>query len=49
MIKCALISGKGMGLRHGKNFSEHPDAELVAVCDMSPEVLAKAKEEFGIP
>lgn len=49
MVKCALISGKSMGLLHGKNFANHPDAELAAVCDMDPELLAKAKEEFGVP
>ena len=49
MIKCALISGKGMGLMHGRNFQNHPDAELVAVCDMDPGLLAKAKEEFKVP
>ena len=49
MIKCALISGRGMGLMHGGNFHNHPDAEVVAVCDMDPELLAKAKEEFKVP
>jgi predicted dehydrogenase len=49
MIKCALISGKGMGLMHGRNFHNHPDAGVVAVCDMDPELLAKAKEEFKVP
>lgn len=49
MIKCALISGKPMGLMHGKNFHNHPEAEVVAVCDMDSEKLAKAKEEFGVP
>ena len=49
MIKCALISGKGMGLRHGGNFHKHPDAEVVAVCEMDPELLAKVKEQFGVP
>jgi len=49
MIRCALISGKGMGLMHGRNFHNHPDAEVVAVCDMDPELLAKAEEEFKVP
>jgi predicted dehydrogenase len=34
---------------HGRNFYNHPDAEVVAVCDMDPELLAKAKEEFKVP
>ena len=49
MIKCALISGKGMGIRHGSNFHNHPDGELVAVCDMDPKLLAAAKEQFAVP
>jgi len=49
MVKCALISGKGMGLMHGGNFHKHPDAEVVAVCEMDPALLAKAKEQFGVP
>jgi predicted dehydrogenase len=38
-----------MGLMHGKNFHNHPDAEVVAVCDMVPELLTKAKEDFKVP
>ncbi len=49
MIKCALISGKGMGMMHGGNFHKHPDAEVVAVCEMNPELLDKAKKEFDVP
>ena len=49
MIKCALVSGRGMGLMHGRNYHNHADAEVVAVCEMDAEVLAKAKEEFKVP
>jgi predicted dehydrogenase len=49
MIKCALISGKGMGIMHGKNFHSHADSKVVAVCDMDPQLLAKAKAEFNVP
>jgi len=38
-----------MGLMHGRNFNNHPDAEVVAVCDMDAGLLAKAKEEFKVP
>jgi predicted dehydrogenase len=34
---------------HGTNFNNHPDAEVVAVCDMDPNLLDKAKEEFKVP
>ena len=49
MTRCALISGRGMGIMHGGNFHAHPDAEVVAVCDMDAELLAKAEEKFGAP
>ena len=29
MVKCALISGAGMGMMHGKNFNNHPDLRRV--------------------
>lgn len=49
MLSCALISGKGMGLMHGRNFNQHADAKVVAVCEMDPELRAKAAAEFGVP
>lgn len=47
MIPCALVSGKDMGLLHGRNFHALPDAKVVAVCDSEPALLAKAREAFG--
>jgi len=38
-----------MGMMHGGNFNNHPDAEVVAVCDMEPGLLENAKKEFGVP
>lgn len=49
MVRCALIGGKGMGLKHGRNFHNHPDAEVVAVCDMDPEKLDVLEREFKVP
>ena len=48
MIKCALISGRGMGMMHGGNFHNHAEAEVVAVCDMDPELREKAEAEFQV-
>ena len=42
MIKCALISGKHMGMMHACNFHIHDEAEVVAVCVMVCELRAKA-------
>jgi len=44
-----LISGKGMGMLHGGNFNNHAEGDVVATCDMDPELLAKLKAEFGAP
>ncbi len=49
MTRCALISGRGMGLMHGRHFHDHPDAEVVAVCDMDAKLLAKAESQFRVP
>ena len=49
MIRCALVSGKGMGLRHGHNFDNHPDAEVVATCDMDPALRETLRAEFDVP
>jgi myo-inositol 2-dehydrogenase/D-chiro-inositol 1-dehydrogenase len=49
MVRCALVSGRDMGIMHGSNFNNHPDAEVVAVCDMESEPLAIAKEKFKVP
>ena len=38
-----------MGMMHGGNFHSHPDAEVVAVCDMDPELRSKAEAHFGVP
>ncbi len=49
-IKAMLIGGGPIGLIHGRNFADHPDCELAAVCDMSPEKLDALKEAFpGLP
>ncbi|MDP7131465.1 MAG: Gfo/Idh/MocA family oxidoreductase [Planctomycetota bacterium] len=49
MIKFALISGRGMGLMHGRNFNNHSDTEMLAVVEMDEKLLAAASEEFGVP
>ncbi len=48
MIKCALISGRHMGMMHGSNFHNHAEAEVVAVCDMDPDLREKAETEFQV-
>jgi len=38
-----------MGLKHGRNFHNHPDAEVIAVCDMDPQKLDLLEREFNVP
>ena len=49
MIRCALVSGKGMGLRHGRNFAALPDVELAGVCDVDERLRTAAAKELGVP
>ena len=51
MIKCALISGKHMGMMHASNFNNHDEAEVVALSDTSSESLKESLTlcKKGIP
>jgi len=40
--------GVGRATSYGHIFANHPDTEVVALCDMNPEVLAKNGEDFGL-
>lgn len=46
-IKVAVV-GLGIGKSHLKGYQGHPDAEVVAICDMNPERLAQVAREFGV-
>lgn len=45
---CAVI-GLGMGKSHIKGYRGHPDAEVVAVCDLDEGRLQAAESEWAIP
>lgn len=45
-IKCAVI-GLGMGRHHAKSYFEHPDAKLVAVCDVDEKRCADAVKDWN--
>ena len=49
MVKCDLVSGRGMGFRHCRNFHNHSRAQVVAAYDMDPDLLAKLEDEFQVP
>jgi len=49
-LKAAVIGvSVSMGKRHVSAVLAHKDAELVAICDIDPETLNSAGDEFGIP
>ncbi len=45
----AGVIGLGVGLNHANGYLRNPDAELVALCDMSEARLHTVGEELGIP
>lgn len=47
MLKFALIGAGNQGKGHARFLSEHPGAQLVAVCDMMPEKAQPLAEKFG--
>ncbi len=46
-VRHAVIGLGGQGNAHCRLYSNNPDCELVAVCDVDPERLAKSASEFG--
>lgn len=47
MIKVAVIGLNHIGLIHCRVYKEHPDVELVAVCDLRGDMARSAAERFG--
>ncbi|MBI4978100.1 MAG: Gfo/Idh/MocA family oxidoreductase [Spirochaetes bacterium] len=47
-IKVAVI-GLGIGKSHLKGYQSHPDAEIVAVCDLNQELGAQIAAEYKVP
>ena len=46
-LRVAIIGMGGIGNNHGRCYTAHPGAEVVAVCDIIPERSDKAAETFG--
>lgn len=49
MIKVAVVGVNNIGKIHCRQYKEHPDTALVAVCDLMEERAAAAGREFGVP
>jgi len=48
-VRFGIIGVGGMGSGHARTLPNIPEAELTAVCDISPEALAAATEAFNVP
>ena len=46
-LKVAIVGMGNIGNIHGRVYAEHPDTEIVAVCDIIPERSDRAAEKFG--
>ena len=48
-LNVAIVGMGGIGNTHARVYQEHPDCEVIAVCDIIPERVDKAAEEYGCP
>ena len=46
-LRAAIVGMGGIGNTHARIYAEHPDSEVVAVCDIIPEKSDKAAEAYG--
>ena len=46
-LRVAIVGMGGIGNNHGRCYTQHPEAEVVAVCDIIQERSDKAAEAFG--
>ena len=46
-LKVAIVGVGNIGNRHAEVYQKHPDAEIVAVCDIIKEKSDRAAEKYG--
>jgi predicted dehydrogenase len=49
LLKVAIIGTGNIGKIHATYYSQNPDAQLVAVCDMLPEAADPVAAQYGVP
>ena len=49
MLRVAVVGMGGIGKSHVRWYSENPNAELVAVCDLLPERVDPVAKQYGVP
>ena len=47
-LRVAIVGMGGIGNNHGRCYSNHPEAEVVAVCDIIQERSDKAAEDLRL-
>jgi predicted dehydrogenase len=47
-LRCAVV-GLGMGRHHARGFQSHPRAEVVALCDVSPDACREVADTLNVP
>ena len=47
-IRVAVVGLGWPGLRHLDGYVKHPDAEIVALADASPQLLARTQQDYGV-
>jgi predicted dehydrogenase len=48
-IRCAVIGVGYLGRFHAQKIQQLPQTDLIAVCDVNPEVCESASQEFNVP
>ncbi len=48
MLKVAIIGLGNIGKTHANWYSQNPDVDLVALCDMVPEIVDPVAEKYGV-
>jgi UDP-N-acetylglucosamine 3-dehydrogenase len=49
MLRVAVIGLGGIGKNHTRWYSQHPEAQLVALCDMLAERVDPVAQQYGVP
>jgi len=49
MLRAAVVGMGPIGRRHASVYRDHPDVELVGVCDISRDRAERASHELGLP
>lgn len=49
MVRVAVVGLGGIGKTHSRYYTDNPDAELVALCDIDKDRVDPVAEQYGVP